>query len=67
MSANDPKRTFSHQRAEYTRASHLKEYAYKTTGSSGKYEGASGGGTYTYEELTDTLAGGRYKRSMELP
>jgi hypothetical protein len=28
-----------------------------------KYEGASGGGTYTSENLTDTLAGGRYKGS----
>ena len=27
--------------------SHLKEYTYKNTGGTGKYEGASGGGTYT--------------------
>jgi hypothetical protein len=47
--------------------SHLKEYPYKITGSTGKYEGASGSGTYTFENLTDTLGGGRYKRSMELP
>ena len=45
--------------------SHLKEYTLKYTGGTGKYEGASGGGTYTLEELTDTLQGGRYK--VEVP
>src|SRR6478672_9340957 len=34
----------------------LKEYTYKTTGGTGKYQGASGGGTYFYENLTVTLA-----------
>jgi hypothetical protein len=47
--------------------SHLKEYPYKFTGGTGKYEGASGGGTYTLEELTDTLLGGKYKGTRELP
>lgn len=47
--------------------SHLKEYTYKNTGGTGKYEGAGGGGTYTMEELTDTLLGGRYKGTIELP
>jgi hypothetical protein len=47
--------------------SHLKEYTYKITGGTGKYEGASGGGTYIYENLTNTLTGGRYKGKMELP
>jgi hypothetical protein len=47
--------------------SHLKEYSYKWTGGTGKYEGATGGGTYTLEELTDTLMGGRYKGTVELP
>jgi hypothetical protein len=47
--------------------SHLKEYTYKITGGTGKYEGASGGGTYMYENLTDTLAGGRYKGTIQLP
>ena len=46
--------------------SHLKEYSYKWTGGTGKYEGATGGGTYTLEELTDTLMGGR-KGKVELP
>jgi hypothetical protein len=46
--------------------SHLKEYPYKYTGGTGKYEGASGGGTYTMEELTDTLLGGRYKGELIL-
>jgi len=47
--------------------SDLKEYTYKNTGGTGKYEGASGGGTYTMEELTDTLLGGRFKGTIELP
>jgi hypothetical protein len=47
--------------------SHLKEYTYKNTGGTGKYEKAGGGGTYTLEELTDTLLGGKYKGTMELP
>jgi hypothetical protein len=47
--------------------SHLKEYTYKNTGGTGKYEGAGGGGTYTLEELTDTLLGGKYKGTIELP
>jgi len=47
--------------------SHLKEYPYKVTGGTGKYKGASGSGTYFYENLTDTLAGGRYKGRIQLP
>lgn len=47
--------------------SDLKEYPYKNTGGTGKYQGASGGGTYTLEELTDTLLGGRFKGTIELP
>jgi hypothetical protein len=49
--------------------SHLKEYTYKYTGGTGKYEGASGGGTYMYESLNDTqtLFGGTYKGQMVLP
>jgi hypothetical protein len=47
--------------------SHLKEYTYKNTGGTGKYEGASGGGTYSMEELTDTLLGGKYKGTIDLP
>ena len=47
--------------------SHLKEYTYKITGGTGKYQGASGGGTYIYENLTDTLSGGTYKGAIELP
>jgi hypothetical protein len=47
--------------------SHLKELNYKVTGGTGKYEGASGGGTYAYEKLTDTLSGGRYKGTVVLP
>ena len=47
--------------------SHLKEYTYKITGGTGKYENASGGGTYMYENLSDTIAGGTYKGQMVLP
>jgi len=47
--------------------SHLKEYTYKYTGGTGKYEGASGGGAYMYENITDTLAGGSYKGQLVLP
>ena len=47
--------------------SHLKEYPYKITGGTGKYEGASGGGTYIYENLTDILSGGTYKGQIVLP
>ena len=47
--------------------SDLKEYPYKITGGTGKYEGASGGGTYFYENLTDTLSGGTYKGQLILP
>lgn len=47
--------------------SHLKEYTFKITGGTGKYQGASGGGTYMYESLTDNLSGGRYNGKIELP
>jgi hypothetical protein len=47
--------------------SHLKQYPYKYTGGTGKYEGASGDGTYIYEGVSDTLFGGRYKGTMQLP
>ena len=45
----------------------LKEYKYTITGGTGKYAGASGGGTYMYENITDTLAGGTYKGKLQLP
>ena len=47
--------------------SHLKESTFKITGGTGKYQGATGSGTYVYELLTDTLSGGRYKGTIELP
>jgi hypothetical protein len=47
--------------------SDLKDNPYKYTGGTGKYQGASGGGTYTYDTLTDTLSGGRYKGTIQLP
>ena len=47
--------------------SHLKEYSYKVTGGTGKFEGATGGGSYLYENLTDTLSGGRLKGQVKVP
>jgi hypothetical protein len=47
--------------------SHLKEYTYTKTGGTGKYQGVKGGGTYMYQSLTDTLSGGRYKGTIQLP
>lgn len=47
--------------------SHLKEYKYTVTGGTGKFEGATGGGNYLYENLTDTLSGGRTKGQVKLP
>ena len=47
--------------------SHLKQYLFKITGGAGKYQGASGGGTYFYESLTHSLSGGRYNGKIELP
>jgi hypothetical protein len=46
--------------------SHLKEYTYTKTGGTGKYEGVKGGGTYMYQNLSDTLSGGRYKGTIQL-
>jgi hypothetical protein len=51
----------------FEEGSDLKEYLYKITGGTGKYQGASGGGTYFYENLTDTLAGGTYQGQIILP
>ncbi len=47
--------------------SHLKDYTYKYTGGTGKYQGVKGGGTYFYEAVTDSLFGGKYAGKMELP
>ncbi len=47
--------------------SHLKEYTYTKTGGTEKCEGVSGGGTDTYEALTDTLSAGRYKGKIVMP
>ena len=47
--------------------SNLKEYPYRYTGGTGKYRVITGGGTYFYENLTDTLQGGWYKDKMVLP
>lgn len=51
----------------FKEGSDMKEYTYTNTGGTGKYKGASGGGTYTYENLTDTLSGGKFKGKAELP
>jgi hypothetical protein len=54
-------------RETWEEGSHLKESIFKITGGTGKYAGASGGGTYAYESLTDTLSGGRYDGKIILP
>ena len=46
---------------------HMKEKVYKNTGGTGKYAGATGGGTYTSENITDATIVGRYKGKAELP
>ena len=51
----------------WAEGSHLTEYTYTKTGGTGKYQGASGGGTYMYDSLMDTLIGGRYKGKLVLP
>jgi len=48
--------------------SHLnKEFKYEVTGGTGKYKGVKGGGTYRYENLTDTVYGGPINGKLELP
>ncbi len=47
--------------------SHLKENPYKAIGGTGRFKGIAGGGTYQYDQLTDTLFGGRYSSKWELP
>jgi hypothetical protein len=56
-----------HMSDSWEEGSALKDYTYKITGGTGQYQGASGGGTYFYENLTDTLAGGKYKGTIVLP
>jgi hypothetical protein len=45
----------------------MKAYPYKVTGGTGKFEGASGGGTYFHESLTDTLSAGAYNGKVMVP
>jgi hypothetical protein len=45
----------------------LKPYTYKKTGGTGKYEGATGAGTYFYESVSETLSAGTYKGTIVLP
>jgi hypothetical protein len=47
--------------------SQLKEYPYTFSGGTGQHQGASGGGTYIYENVTDTLSAGTYKGQVVLP
>jgi hypothetical protein len=39
----------------------------KITGGTGKYKNATGGATYFYDNITDTLSAGRYKVEIVLP
>jgi hypothetical protein len=47
--------------------SHLNPYVYKKTGGTGKYQGVSGGGTYTYQNLTNNLSAGTFQGTVVLP
>lgn len=47
--------------------SHLQQNPYKATSGTGKFKGVAGGGTYKYDQLTDTLFGGRYQSTWDLP
>jgi hypothetical protein len=47
--------------------SHLKVNPYTVTGCTGKFQSVSGSGTYQYDQLTETLYGGRYSGTLELP
>jgi hypothetical protein len=47
--------------------SHLQQNPYKATSGTGKFKDAGGGGTYKYDQLSDTLFGGRYSSKWELP
>jgi hypothetical protein len=51
----------------FEEGSHLKQSPYTITGGTGKYQGASGSGTYSCENLTDVLCGGKYEGKMQLP
>ncbi|MDX2307275.1 MAG: hypothetical protein NW216_03450 [Hyphomicrobium sp.] len=53
--------------ATWEEGSTLAANPYKITGGTGKFKGAAGGGTYKYDQLTDTLFGGRYSGKIELP
>lgn len=47
--------------------SQMKESTFKVTSGAGKFKGAEGGGTYKYDQLTDTLFGGRYRTKLQMP
>ncbi|MGD9946628.1 MAG: hypothetical protein AB7S98_25720, partial [Burkholderiaceae bacterium] len=47
--------------------SHLTQNPYKATSGTGLYKGVTGSGTYKYDQLTETLFGGRYQSKYELP
>lgn len=40
---------------------------YQVIGGTGRFKGATGSGTYKYDQLTTTLFGGRYQGRVQLP
>lgn len=62
----DTYKTGGSKTISWEEGSHLNEYSYKVTGGTGKFEGATGSGSYLYENLTDTLSGGRQKGQVKL-
>lgn len=51
----------------FEEGSHLKAFTYTFVSGTGKWAGIKGGGTYSNDQITDTLTGGRYKATLTLP
>lgn len=52
---------------KFWEGSDMEEGRYEWIGGTGRYVGATGGGTNTGEDLTDTLWAGRFEEVIELP
>lgn len=63
----ETRKDFGTRTVTFEEGSHLKEFTYKFTSGTGKWEGITGSGTYSNDPVTDTLTGGRYKATLTLP
>lgn len=53
---------------KWEQGSQIKEGGVSTiTGGTGQYDGIKGSGTFVLENITDTMQGGTYKKTLELP